>query len=122
MNFLGSRNGKILICVMVGLAIIGGVRWKVSSLEREIDRLQVKNANEQIRNKLCQADLGALMVSVEDQNRKVAELEQVNRAMTIASAESAREELTGPVEVDRVVMEGTGPVVLNKFMNDIFGE
>lgn len=120
MKFFGTKTGKMVMVAIVVMALIGGYKWKISGLENKIESLTALNATEQIRNKLCQADIQALQVSVDHQNEKVAELEKVNLEMTIASAESAREAFTDPAEIERLVKAGNGPVAMNNFMKELF--
>ena len=122
LKFFVSKEGKVLIAVLILLGIFAGYRWKISSLEGKIDRLTVEKANAEIRNKLCQADIQGLQVSVEVQNQKVSELERTNRELTIASSQSAQEEITNPDDIEIEVKEGSGPDALDSFMEERFGD
>lgn len=116
-----SKQGKIIFGILFILALIAGYKWQISSLENKIDRLTVEKANSEIRNKLCQADIQSLQVSVEAQNKKVSELERTNRELTIASSRSAQEEITSTVDIEIEVKEGSGPDAFDSFMEERFG-
>ena len=121
MNFAGSKTGKIVIAGLIILALIGGYKLKISSLERQIDRLRAEKADVAIRNKICQADLGALLISVDNQNAHVEELERLNNELNTAAVEAASSAISTPEEIDAAI-EGVGPEVLNNFYKEVYDE
>lgn len=120
MNFMTSKQGKIVIGVLVVLAVIGGYKWKISSLQSKLDRAKAENATMQIRNKLCQSDLGMLKNSVDRQNGLIDRLKTDKDTLEEDAKKRAVDAIRPPEEVEVIVNADSGPVSMNKFLTDIF--
>lgn len=114
--------GKGVLVLLIVVAVVAGVKWKISSLEDKIQTLTMAKATMTFRNNMCQADIQGMQVSIDTQNHKVASLEKTNREMTIASHKSALKDITSPVEIETEVKEGSGPSAFDNFMEERFGE
>jgi hypothetical protein len=74
----------------------------------------------QIRNKICQTDLGMLKVSVDRQNNKIDQLKIDNDILEEDATRRATEAIRTPEEVEVIVNADSGPESMNQFLTDIF--
>lgn len=120
LKLVTSKQGMIVVGVLVVLAMFAGYKWKISSLEGQLDRAKADNATMQIRNKICESDIGVLKNSVERQNGVIEDLQATNEILELEKSRRAEESFRSPEEVDRIVNEGSGPMPMNDFMEELF--
>lgn len=120
MRFGTSKQGKIIFGILFILALIAGYKWKISSLEGKLDRAKSDNATMQIRNKICESDMGVLKISVDRQNIMISDLQATNEVLAADADRRAEESFREPEEIERIVHGGSGPMPMNDFMEELF--
>lgn len=121
LNFLTSKTGKIAVVIIIVMAMIASYKWKISSLEGKLDRAKSENATMQVRNKICESDMGVLKNSVDRQNAIISDLQATNEVLAADADRRAEESFREPEEIERIVNEGSGPGPMNDFMEELFG-
>jgi hypothetical protein len=116
-----SKGGQAMLAFLIIMAVVGGYKIKISSLENDLNEVMAEKNNIELKNNICEADLGQVKFAVSRQNKMIDELKAKNEKLAKEAEEAVKDSFTPPAVIKRVMHQAPGHVEMNKFMEELEG-